>query len=855
MTDRDRENLVQTPDALRDPERLAALRRADLLDTPPEERFDRLTRLVTSILGVPVALVSLVDEGRQFFKSQQGLPEPYATSRETGLSHSFCQHVVSSAAPLVVSDARKDPLVRDNLAISDIGVVAYAGVPITDRDGQVIGSFCAIDTKPREWTAAELDTLRQLGALIRTELELRDALRDADAAAVAAGRASAERIAVIDSSSDGIYTVDMSGACTLVNPAASRILGYAPDEFIAQNMHELVHHHFADGRLFPEKDCPLYLAFRDGHTVRLENTSLWRKDGSRLPADCTSSPLLIDGVLTGAVMTFRDVSEREMAAAALRDSEIKFRAIFEDAGVGIAILTPTGQLLDCNESYERITGYPRQALRGMTFAGYTHPDDVEHEWALARELLSGVSPRLQMAKRYVRKDGGIVWGQLNATTVRTDDGNVRFVIGVVEDITAQRRAADAMRMLAEAGALLASSLEYETTVMGAARLALPILGDACIVDLHRPEGLDDAICVHIDRAREPKLCELHQRSVAAGGAAAADAAIDGALGGLPVASPTDFAALGLHHVLTVPLPGREQPLGRLTFASERKMYGDDELRLAEELARRAASAIENARLYREAQSATRARDEVLGVVSHDLRNPVHTIMMSTSFLLEIAPNEDSGIQNQLGAIRRSAQRADRLIRDLLDVTRVENGQLRLERGIVAVPELLAEAVQLVTSQAERGDIHVELIAGDPSLRVDSDRDRTLQALDNLLGNAIKFTPRGGRVSLEAVALDGGVEFIVRDTGSGITPEQQANLFRRFWQARRADRRGVGLGLTIVKGIVDAHGGSIRVESDGRTGTTFRFTIPAPPSAAREESRTTGREALAASASATAGSDR
>ena len=153
-----------------------------------------------------------MDADRQFFKSSRGLPEPWASRRETPLSHSFCQHVVLRAAPLVVEDARLDPLVSENGAIEDLGVIAYAGYPITSADGEVLGSLCAIDDKPRAWSAAELDVLRELASLAHTELELRAALRDADAAATAAERASAERAAVIESSSDGIYTVDLAGS-------------------------------------------------------------------------------------------------------------------------------------------------------------------------------------------------------------------------------------------------------------------------------------------------------------------------------------------------------------------------------------------------------------------------------------------------------------------------------------------------------------------------------------------------------------------------------------------------------------------------------------------------------------------
>lgn len=144
-----------------------------LLDTPPEEVFDRFTRLAAKIIGVPVVLMSLVDSTRQFFKSQTGLPEPWASLRGTPLSHSFCQHVVVTGQPLVVHDARQHGLLKDNLAIRDLSVVAYAGIPLTTPAGHTVGSFCAIDNKPRDWTADELEILRSLADAVSTEIDLR----------------------------------------------------------------------------------------------------------------------------------------------------------------------------------------------------------------------------------------------------------------------------------------------------------------------------------------------------------------------------------------------------------------------------------------------------------------------------------------------------------------------------------------------------------------------------------------------------------------------------------------------------------------------------------------------------------
>ncbi len=171
-----------TLDLIHDPARLTALAASGLLDSPPEVAFDRLTRLATKILHAPIALVSLIDQDRQYFKSCVGLPEPWATLRETPLSHSFCQHTIASRQPLVIDDARSHPLVQDNLAIRDINVIAYAGIPLVTAEGEALGSFCVIDTKPRAWTADEIDILQELAASVMTEIQLRQATQAAQAA-------------------------------------------------------------------------------------------------------------------------------------------------------------------------------------------------------------------------------------------------------------------------------------------------------------------------------------------------------------------------------------------------------------------------------------------------------------------------------------------------------------------------------------------------------------------------------------------------------------------------------------------------------------------------------------------------
>jgi methanogenic corrinoid protein MtbC1 len=168
--------------ALADRGRLRALRTTGLLDSPPEEAFDRLTRLATSMLGAPVSLVSLVEPKRQFFKSCPGLDEPWASQRESPLSHSFCKHAVLSGEPLVIPDARKHPLVQNNPAIREMGTVAYLGIPLVTGEGHALGSFCVIDTKPREWTTEDVSLLRDLAASVMSEIELCTSRRAASSA-------------------------------------------------------------------------------------------------------------------------------------------------------------------------------------------------------------------------------------------------------------------------------------------------------------------------------------------------------------------------------------------------------------------------------------------------------------------------------------------------------------------------------------------------------------------------------------------------------------------------------------------------------------------------------------------------
>jgi signal transduction histidine kinase len=227
-----------------------------------------------------------------------------------------------------------------------------------------------------------------------------------------------------------------------------------------------------------------------------------------------------------------------------------------------------------------------------------------------------------------------------------------------------------------------------------------------------------------------------------------------------------------------------------------------------------------------AESAVRTRDEVVSIVSHDLRNPLSTVQMGAAYLLDSLPADAvrASDRKSLEMIKRAAESMARMIQDLLDIARIESGHLAVQRAVFPLAALMDEAATMLRPLAEHQRQRLEVTVADGVDSVCADRDRLLQILSNLVGNAVKFTPAGGTITMAADAEEGAVRFRVSDTGTGIRPEQVPHLFDRFWQATRTDRRGLGLGLPIVKGLVEAHESKMVVTSTVGQGTTFSFTI-------------------------------
>ncbi len=432
------------------------------------------------------------------------------------------------------------------------------------------------------------------------------------------------------------------------------------------------------------------------------------------------------------------------------------------------------------------------------------------------------------------------YDEVNALPFLEDGVAIHF-----RDVTARKRGERAEHLLSRAGLQLVQSLDEGTMLPRLLAIALEELGEYAVVALlDEHEELDQVATAGGGLAeqrahRETAVVDSRYELGAPAGLAEVLRSGEAQLAPdlCPRLSATfsehpelaeQWARADLGPFLAVPLRARDRPLGAMAFYSSRgRPFDPADLELAQELANQTAMAIDNAHLYRRAQRESQLREEVLSLVSHDLKNPIGSILASSSLVRTLLEQLDSD-PRLLSAARRidlSARTTLRLIRDLNDYASISAGALSIELGAHSTAGILEEALGLLEPIANERHIqlHAEPLES-PSWLL-CDRGRVLQILSNLIGNAIKFSPDHGVVTVSAHPAGKHLRFSVADHGPGIPPELLGRVFERYWKANRRDGRGLGLGLFIVQHLVEAHGGSAWVESQVGLGTVFHFTVP------------------------------
>jgi signal transduction histidine kinase len=399
-----------------------------------------------------------------------------------------------------------------------------------------------------------------------------------------------------------------------------------------------------------------------------------------------------------------------------------------------------------------------------------------------------------------------------------------------------------LEFLAAAGPVLSESIEYEATLKAIAGLVVPALADLSMIDLLLPSGslVKIAIC-HRDPAQQTIVEQLLGEAPPEGLPEDVRTAIETMRPQRRDVTPEFLkahvpegtfreivGAIGAKSGITAPLVLRNRVIGvlRLVMTTSGRRFSDADLSLAQDVAHHGALAIEDARLYQSAQNAKQARDELLAVVSHDLRNYLSTIRMSAEVLSHMLSNQDlPKTTKPLDALRRAACRMEQLIRSLRDATMIETGRLTIHPTKQDVASLLDDSMKTLSPQADARKMRLDLTIAPRLPEVSWDGERIQQVVANLVGNSIKFSNEGDEIRVVAKAVNSAIRISVVDSGVGIAEEQFARVFERQWTGDGEGRKSTGLGLFIARGIVQAHGGTIGVESKVGVGSTFSFTLP------------------------------
>jgi PAS domain S-box-containing protein len=534
--------------------------------------------------------------------------------------------------------------------------------------------------------------------------------------------------------------------------------------------------------------------------------------------------------------------ERERALDEMRRlGEVRYQRLAESMPQIVWTADAEGRATYANRRWFEYTGMAPGVMEDEAFRRVIHLDDAGPMQSRARAARTQRCD-FEMAARFRRHDGAHRWHLVRVVPVRDGDGDVVEWIGTATDVDDRTRAEQGLRFLADASTTMAESLEYRRTLSEVCGLAAPAIADWCVVELRPSVG---AAGLFVVAGPTPDATESARARIAEGGRAVttffrpgSDAARTDVLDLDPVEG-TPLAAR-----LVVPLGVRGAEIGtlRLAHGLSGRTFGPLEQALARDLARRIGAAVDNARLYEAAQiertaleAAARTKDEFLAVLSHELRSPLHTTL-GWAQMLRTGKLDRATFDMALDTIERSVRTQVRLVDDLLDISSIVTGKLRLKVGPVDLAQVIRATVEAVQPAAVAKSIELRIEVPDAGAPMRGDAERLQQIAWNLLSNAIKFTSRNGHIHVALERLDETLRLTVRDDGAGIEPAFLPFVFDRFRQANSSITRtytGLGLGLSIVRHLVELHGGHCVAESEGPSrGTTMRVELPVAPTQPR-----------------------
>jgi PAS domain S-box-containing protein len=601
---------------------------------------------------------------------------------------------------------------------------------------------------------------------------------------------------ITDNATTAVVMMDGDGRVTFMNPAAEETTGYRFEEARGEILHELVHHTRPDGRRFPMEECSIGRTVFGRGRLRNHEDVFVRRDGTHFPVRCSATPIHEGEALVGIVLEVVDTTEARRAHLALRESEERFQAISDYSVAGIAEVDLTGRLLFVNDRYCEMLGRPREVLLGgMRMQDVTHPDDLPRNLPLFKRLAGEGNPFV-VEKRYVRTDGAVVWVNNSVSGVRGPEGRLKSVVAVSVDVTDRKRAEEELRESESSYRTLFESIDEGFCTVEVLFDAAGRAEDYRFLTVNpafeRQTGMSDAA-----GKRMKELAPDHERHW--------------------------FETYG-----RIALTGEQ-----VRFVNEAKALGGrwfdvNAFRVGPPEDRRVAilfSDITDRKLAEEALvEASRRKDEFLAMLAHELRNPLAPIRSGLDLLLM------SGVEGDVvEAMQQQVVHLVRLVDDLLDVSRIVRGRVELKTEPVDLAAVVRRAVEAIRPRIEDRDQRLAVTLPSEPVRLLADPVRLTQVVSNLLHNASKYNEEGGEITATARAEGGEAVVTVSDNGIGIEPDLLPKVFDLFTQADQAIDRsqgGLGIGLTVVKSLVEMHGGSVSVRSEG-PGKGSEFTIRLP----------------------------